>query len=41
MEARSVEDGGAGLTFCVFVFNVQPGIEIDYADGTSRRSPSP
>ena len=41
MEARSVEDRGAGLMFCVFVFNVQPGIEIDYADGASRRLPSP
>ena len=36
MEARSVEDGGRGVSFHVFVFNVQPGVEIDYADGESR-----
>ena len=36
MEARSVEDGGKGVSFHVFVFNVQPGVEIDYADGESR-----
>ena len=36
MEARSVEDDGEGISFCVFVYNVQPGIEIDYATGDSR-----
>lgn len=36
MEAYSVEDRGEGILFCVFVFNVQPGIEIDYATGESR-----
>ena len=35
MEAESVEDGGAGLRFCVYVYNVQPGVEIDYATGES------
>ena len=35
MEARSVEDKGAGLQFCVYVYNVQPGISISYADGES------
>jgi len=35
MEAYSVEDNGAGVCFNVFVFNVQPGIDINYADGTS------
>lgn len=38
MEACSVEDRGESLCFNVFVFNVQPGIVIDYADGTSRLS---
>lgn len=33
MEALSVEDGGAGVCFNVFCYNVQPGIAIDYATG--------
>lgn len=33
MEAISVEDGGAGLMFCVFCYNVEDGYDIDYADG--------
>ncbi len=33
MEAYSVADNGAGVMFCVYCFNVQPGIEIDYATG--------
>ena len=36
MEAWSVEDGGKGVHFNVFVYNVQPGVVINYADGTSR-----
>lgn len=36
MEAYSVEDGGEGISFHVFVYNRQPGIEISYADGKSR-----
>lgn len=36
MEALSVEDQGAGVAFCVFCYNVQPGITIDYATGDSR-----
>ena len=35
MEALSVEDGGKGVCFHVFVYNVQPGVEIDYATGQS------
>lgn len=30
MEAESVEDKGYGVLFCVYVYNVQPGITIDY-----------
>lgn len=38
MEAESVEDNGAGVQFSVFVYNIQPGILIDYATGDSRRA---
>jgi len=30
-----VEDEGEGICFHVFVYNVQPGIAIDYANGDS------
>lgn len=40
IEALSVEDSGAGITLCVFAFNVQPGIIIDYATGDSTRAES-
>lgn len=33
MEAYSVEDNGKGLSYNVFVYNVQPGATIDYATG--------
>ena len=33
LEARSVEDGGEGVEFNVYCYNVQPGVEIDYATG--------
>lgn len=36
LEAYSVEDNGEGICFHVFLYNVQPGIEIDYATGESR-----
>lgn len=35
MEAESVEDEGDGVLFCVYVYNVQPGVSIDYATGKS------
>ena len=36
MEGYSVEDKGSGISYCVFAYNVQPGIEIDYATGESK-----
>lgn len=35
MEGFSVEDGGAGVCFNVFVSNRQPGVAIDYASGNN------
>ena len=39
MEAESVEDKGAGVSFNVYVYNVQPGVLIDYATGGSEADP--
>ncbi|MDO5557725.1 MAG: DNA/RNA non-specific endonuclease [Clostridia bacterium] len=36
MEAKSVEDGGKQIQFNVFVYNIQPGIQIDYKTGESK-----
>ena len=36
MEAYSVKDAGASICFNIFVYNVQPGVEIDYATGASK-----
>ena len=36
IEARSVEDNGAGVCFNVFCYNVQPYVEINYMTGESR-----
>lgn len=36
MEAKSVEDNGEGIEFNVYCYNVQPGVEIDYATGESK-----
>ena len=36
MEGYSVEDNGAGICYCVYAYNVQPGVEIDYATGESK-----
>ena len=41
MEAQSVEDHGAGVTFCVYCYNVQPGIVIDYVTGDSYQTSTP
>ena len=36
IEAKSVEDNGEGICFNVYVYNVQPGIKIDYSNGNSK-----
>ena len=36
MEAKSIEDQGKGITFNVYVYNVQQGIQIDYQTGESK-----
>jgi len=36
MEGYSVEDNGESVCFCVFVYNVQPGVIIDYYTGENR-----
>ena len=38
MEAESIEDGGQVIRFNVFVYNVEPGVEIDYVTGKSWES---
>ena len=38
MEAQSLEDGGEGICFHVYIYNIQPGIAIDYATGDSWES---
>ncbi|MDO4280325.1 MAG: DNA/RNA non-specific endonuclease [Peptococcaceae bacterium] len=35
MEGYSVEDDGAGICYCIYAYNVQPGITIDYLTGDS------
>lgn len=41
IEAYSIEDEGDGISFYVYVYNVQPGIVIRYADGVSWLSSEP
>lgn len=38
MEASSVEDKGLDIEFNVFVYNVQPGITINYQTGNSQKN---
>ena len=40
MEGWSVEDNGAAICFCVFMYNVQPGITINYATGDNYQTES-
>lgn len=36
MEAKSIEDNGEAVQFNVFVYNVEPGVAIDYVTGESQ-----
>ena len=38
MEAKSIEDNGEAVQFNVFVYNVEPGVAIDYVTGESWES---
>ncbi|MCC8152087.1 MAG: DNA/RNA non-specific endonuclease [Lachnospiraceae bacterium] len=38
MEAESLEDEGEGICYNLFVYNIQPGVVIDYATGDSWES---
>lgn len=38
MEASSVEDQGLDIEFNVFVYNIQPGITINYKNGDSQKN---
>lgn len=39
MEALSVEDHGAGVSFHVYAYNIQPGVIIDYKTGDNKPDP--
>ena len=41
MEGKSVDDNGGEVSYCVFVYNVQPGIAIDYATGDNKLEVDP
>lgn len=41
MEAYSLDDYGESVCFDVFIYNVQPGIKIDYATGASEEDDAP
>ncbi len=38
-EARSIEDAGEAISINVFIWNIEPGVEIDYATGESALLP--
>ncbi len=40
MEAYSIEDQGTGICFCVYCYNVQPGVIINYANGENQSAES-
>jgi hypothetical protein len=38
MEAQSVDDNGQSVSFCVFVYNVENGVALDYETGDNIQS---
>jgi DNA-entry nuclease len=40
MEAYSLDDGGEDIQFCVFIYNVQKGVHLDYATGKNNAASS-
>ncbi len=40
IEGLSVEDDGKGISFNVICYNVQPGVLIDYTDGSNQLDPN-
>ena len=40
MQAYSLEDEGEAICFNVYLHNVQPGVQIDYATGASSQAPA-
>ena len=36
LEGCSIEDAGKGIKFCVYAYNVQPGVTINYSTGESQ-----
>lgn len=40
LEAYSVEDSGEGVSFNIYLYNVQPGINLNYANGKTQKSES-
>lgn len=41
MEAQSVDDNGKSIKFCVFVYNVENGVSIDYLTGKNKEADEP
>ena len=37
IEAYSVEDKGEGVSFNVYIYNVQPNVQIDYSTGKIKK----
>lgn len=35
LEGMSASDNGGDICFCVFCYNVQPGVKVDYSDGSN------